>query len=118
MSAYLVASEDGDPSATLSPDDLDDLRGLLLAERASRGVRLAEYEAMLFGTGADALGAEVRRFARTSIVRTREAIDDVDDALARLVQTYGSCEWCDSDIPSEQLTAIPEERLCAACRRR
>ena len=102
----------------LSPDALDDLRGVLLAERDTWTGRLAEYEATLAGAPFDAFGAEVRQLAITSIAHARDAIDDIDHTLERLVQTYGSCEWCDMVIPSEVLKAISRARLCRTCQRR
>lgn len=44
-------------------------------------------------------------------------IDDIDRTLARLVETYGSCEWCDKVIPVEESDAISLNRLCRACQR-
>jgi RNA polymerase-binding transcription factor DksA len=119
MSVYVtVPARDTGRGALLSVDDLDSLRGLLLAERAAALGRIAEHEALLFAAPADAFGAELCRFAKASIARAREAVADVDEALERLVETHGSCEWCETMIPPEQRELIPPGRLCRNCRRR
>lgn len=119
MSAYVaVPARSIDRSMLLSVDDLDSLRGLLLAERAAALGRIAEHEAMLFAAPADAFGAELCRFAKASIALAREAVHDVEETLERLVESYGSCEWCETVIPPEQREVIPLGRLCRVCRRR
>ncbi|MGH9264049.1 MAG: hypothetical protein ACRD1D_05100 [Acidimicrobiales bacterium] len=52
-----------------------------------------------------------------SIARIRDVIDEIDHTLARLVETYGSCEWCDTDIPVDELDEISLGRLCHGCQR-
>ena len=47
-----------------------------------------------------------------------EAVHDVEETLERLVESYGSCEWCETVIPPEQREVIPLGRLCRVCRRR
>lgn len=59
----------------------------------------------------DAFGSEVRQLAKASIARIRDVIDDIDRTLARLVETYGSCEWCDTVIPVEESDAISLNRV-------
>ncbi|MGO4596839.1 TraR/DksA family transcriptional regulator [Terrabacter sp. 2RAF25] len=45
--------------------------------------------------------------------QTREHLDEVDAALARLeAGTYGRCEVCGSAIPAERLEARPTARTC------
>jgi RNA polymerase-binding transcription factor DksA len=119
MSAYVtVPGRDMDRGMLLSADDLDSLRGLLLAEREGALARIAEHEAMLFAAPGGAFGAELRRFAKASIARARKAVNDVDKTLERLVESHGSCEWCETVIPPEQRQVIPPGRLCGSCRRR
>jgi RNA polymerase-binding transcription factor DksA len=119
MSAYVTGPASGvNRGPRLSVDDLDCLRGLLLAERAVALARVAEHEALIFSAPADAFGAELRRFARASITRAREAVDEVDKTLERLVESYGSCEWCETVIPPEQRKVIPPRRLCRDCQER
>ena len=118
VTAYVTVPASGmERSGLLSADDLDCLRGILLAERAAALGRIAEHEAMLFAAPADAFGAELRRFAKAAIARAREAVGDVDETLERLVETHGSCEWCETVIPHEQRGMISPGRLCRACRR-
>jgi len=43
----------------------------------------------------------------------REALDEVDAALARLADgTYGNCEVCGKPIGTARLEAMPAARLC------
>ncbi len=113
-----VSLTDAESLVRLSPEALDDLRGVLLAERDTWTGRLSEYETMLAGAAFGAFGAEIRQLAKASITHVRDAIDDIDRALERLVERYGSCEWCDATIPSEALKAISRARLCRPCQRR
>ncbi len=113
-----VSLSDTEELHRLSPEALDDLRGVLLVERDTWSGRLTEYETMLAGAAFDAFGAEVRQLAKASIAHVRDAIDDIDRALERLVERYGSCEWCDAAIPSEALKTISRARLCRPCQRR
>jgi RNA polymerase-binding transcription factor DksA len=53
---------------------------------------------------------------RISATRAREAIEDIDSALARMDSgAYGVCETCGVPLPYERLEAIPYARLCVAC---
>ena len=62
-------------------------------------------------------GRDAVRAALASMTRT--ALDDIDDALARLAAgTYGRCQSCDRDIPVERLEVMPATRFCVACRQR
>lgn len=120
MNAYVAAPARDvvDRVVPLSRDDLDELRGLLLAEIAAASARIAEYEALLFKAPTDAFGAELRLFARGSIAFTREAVADLERTLERLVESHRSCEWCDTVISPRQRKVIPPRRLCAECRQR
>jgi DnaK suppressor protein len=45
------------------------------------------------------------------------AIDEIDVALAAVDdKTYGSCESCGQPIPKARLRALPDARLCVACK--
>ncbi len=49
-------------------------------------------------------------------VAARRKLEDVEEALARLVAgRFGRCEQCDSPIPAGLLTLIPEARYCPRC---
>ncbi len=44
----------------------------------------------------------------------REALDDVERALARLDDgTYGTCEMCGAELEDPDLAATPQLRTCA-----
>jgi len=48
-----------------------------------------------------------------------ETLHEVDAALERISKgTYGRCESCGADIPSERLDARPVARLCVSCKQR
>jgi RNA polymerase-binding transcription factor DksA len=57
-----------------------------------------------------------REVADASAARASEAIEDIDDALARMdAGTYGLCESCGLHIPVERLEVIPHARFCVRC---
>jgi DnaK suppressor protein len=44
-------------------------------------------------------------------------VEEVDHALAKIAAgTYGTCERCGQPIPKARLKAIPQARLCIACK--
>ncbi|MER5873473.1 TraR/DksA C4-type zinc finger protein [Streptomyces sp. NPDC002044] len=48
--------------------------------------------------------------------RTREHLDEVDQALERLARgDYGRCERCGEPIPAERLEARPTATTCVPC---
>ena len=45
------------------------------------------------------------------------AVEEIDDALRRIDdKTYGYCERCFQPIPKPRLRALPDARLCVACK--
>jgi DksA/TraR C4-type zinc finger protein len=57
-----------------------------------------------------------RAIAALRLYRTREAVEEIEDALARLEDgAYGTCQSCDRPIPFERLEATPHVRFCALC---
>lgn len=45
-----------------------------------------------------------------------DSLRDVDDALAKIDEgTYGVCEDCGREIPTDRLEALPQARLCISC---
>ncbi len=49
--------------------------------------------------------------------RASAEIAEIDEALERLkAGTYGTCELCESPIPEERLSALPQASLCTACK--
>jgi DnaK suppressor protein len=45
-----------------------------------------------------------------------QLLREVDNALGRYARgTYGACEGCREDIPSQRLRAIPWARYCLTC---
>jgi RNA polymerase-binding transcription factor len=57
-----------------------------------------------------------RELAEAGASRAREAIVEIQDALARIsLGTYGLCEACGAPVAPERLEAIPHARHCVGC---
>lgn len=49
--------------------------------------------------------------------QARAAVDEIDHAIAKIgTGTYGSCESCGQPILKARLKALPQARLCVACK--
>ncbi|MDQ3574044.1 MAG: TraR/DksA C4-type zinc finger protein [Actinomycetota bacterium] len=49
--------------------------------------------------------------------QARAAVEDIDLALGKITRgTYGKCERCGQPIPKARLKALPQARLCVACK--
>lgn len=49
--------------------------------------------------------------------QARAAVEDIDHAIAKIDSgTYGACERCGQPIPRARLKALPQARLCVACK--
>jgi DnaK suppressor protein len=108
-------------SSHLTAEGLQRLRAILVRERDVQSGRLAEHESTVArlsqGAADDDPGVE-RDLAVLHAARAREAIQEIDHALARVEDsTYGTCEACGSPIPFERLEAVPQARSCVACPR-
>lgn len=105
----------------LSREALARLRSLLVAERRDQAVQCAQHDALasqLRGQ-TDVDSVLERELAEAGSARSREALADIDYAIARLdAGAYGTCEECGVPIPFERLEAIPAARFCVACPRR
>ena len=94
------------------------LRALLLQELGAQAAQAAECRTTMGGlTGqTDVDSVLEREVAEASANRAEQAIEDIEDALARLDQgTFGTCERCGEAIPVERLEAIPYARRCVNC---
>ena len=109
---------DGAQDSHLDPQTIARLRAVLVAERSEQSAFAAANDvtvAELTGHG-DVDSVLERELAGSSGARAREAIDEIDAALARMGSgAYGLCESCGAPIPHERLEAIPHTRLCVAC---
>ena len=109
---------------------MDDRRARLQAERRRAAGLLAELDDDFAGVvdasrdsnaddEHDPEGATIafeRQQVDSLIRRTRQHLDEVDRALARLESgTYGVCERCGRAIPVERLEVRPTARTCVAC---
>ena len=104
------------PIGGLTATQLDAVRSELLARRADNLVRLESAQNQTTTLDDDgAIDLELA-FERFSIDRSRDAMVDIDTAIARLdAGTYGSCETCFRPIAPERLEAIPHTRYCIGC---
>jgi DnaK suppressor protein len=49
--------------------------------------------------------------------QARAAVEDIDVALGKIANgAYGTCERCGQPIPKARLKALPQARLCVACK--
>ena len=49
--------------------------------------------------------------------QARQAVDEIDHAIAKIGNgTYGKCESCGQPILKARLKALPQARLCVACK--
>jgi RNA polymerase-binding transcription factor DksA len=89
-----------------------------MAQRAEQIALVAEREkTMVDLTGqSDVDSILERELAEASAARARDAIDEIDDAFARMdAGTYGVCRACDGPIAAERLQVLPHARLCIRC---
>lgn len=103
---------------TLDSDASERLRARLMAQRADQVALVAEREMTMTDlTGqSDVDSILERELAEASAARAREAIEDIDDALARMdVGAYGVCSACGGPIAAERLEVLPHARLCIRC---
>lgn len=91
----------------------------LMRDREAEGLGEGEAEGMSELSSHDQhqadLGTETfEREKDFSLLEQLEAeLNDLDHALRKLDQgTYGKCEACGKDIPSERLETLPGARLC------
>lgn len=118
MTASTDLARHGDtPPSHLGRDQLAELRGALVDALADHQAQLA-VALPLSADASDDDDGRAREIARLAADRAREAIADIEHALARIADgTYGSCEVCGDQIAFERLEVIPQTRHCVACPR-
>jgi RNA polymerase-binding protein DksA len=95
-----------------------DLRAALEQERADLERQLNEIGNQNYDSNfADSSQVTAERGeAETLSVKLREALDDVEHALAKQGKgTYGLCEDCGKPITPARLEAMPTARFCIDC---
>jgi RNA polymerase-binding transcription factor DksA len=94
-------------SSHLSPVQLEQLRRLLVEEHVFQQSRAVELQ--------DPPDLEPD-LAAALLVRCREALDEIEEALALLGHgAYGACSACGTAIPYERLEAVPAAQRCVSC---
>ena len=98
-------------------------RALLEARWQARLEELTELS-LAYHAGAEAIvdggaagpGRQKAQLLLRRAVAARRKLEDVEEALGRLVAgRYGRCEQCESAIPAGLLALIPETRYCPRC---
>jgi RNA polymerase-binding transcription factor DksA len=106
------------PLGSLEETAIRRLREALVTDRAAQASQLAENQATVSAlTGQrDVDSLLEREIAEASVAHARDAIEDIDDAIASMdTGTYGVCESCGTPIPLERLEAVPRARCCVTC---
>jgi len=116
-----------------SPEELEQIRAELEAQRGVFARELAELEAGTFNQSQSDLSGEVSFDEESADAGTftfererdlslsnnlRDLLDKVDSALRRIrAGTYGSCERCGKPIDKARLKALPYSVLCIDCKK-
>lgn len=117
----------------LSPEDLEQIRKELEAQREMFERELTELEAGTFNQSQSDLSGEVSFDEESADAGTftfererdlslgnnlRDLLDKVRSALRRLdAGTYGTCERCGKPIDKARLKALPYSVLCIDCKK-
>ncbi|MEO6121291.1 MAG: TraR/DksA C4-type zinc finger protein [Acidimicrobiales bacterium] len=107
----------------MAPDAVSiDLRALLTRDQQALSAQLVELGVGSIGSTYDPNFADSsqvtaeRGEAEALAASLREALDEVEKALARLDDgTYGICESCQQPIAPARLEAKPEAQFCITC---
>jgi DnaK suppressor protein len=116
-----------------TPEELEQIRVELEAQREVFSRELAELEAGTFNQSQSDLSGEVSFDEESADAGTftfererdlslgnnlRDLLDKVDSALRRIkVGTYGTCERCGRPIDKARLKALPYSVLCIDCKK-
>ena len=116
-----------------SPEELEQIRVELNAQRETFARELAELEAGTFNQSQSDLSGEVSFDEESADAGTftfererdlslgnnlRDLLDKVDSAMRRIKNgTYGSCERCGKPIDKARLRALPYSVLCIDCKK-
>jgi RNA polymerase-binding transcription factor DksA len=102
-------------AATLSPDQLVALRGML--EQQGR-FRRDQIEQLHRADNLGRLSATDPQISDSLVTGARAALRDVRNALARMDDgSYGTCQACGVRLPIERLEILPQVALCMPCQR-
>lgn len=105
----------------LSEEQLAQLRTLLAQQVLAQHEALTDQDEALTDATGDVVAAAVtseRELAHAFVQFTREAVDELDAAIARIDNgQYGVCDGCGEPIAFERLEAVPETVFCVSCPR-
>ncbi|MEW6470855.1 MAG: TraR/DksA family transcriptional regulator [Actinomycetota bacterium] len=120
------------PTATpFAPSTLTELAGRLeqrrcasarlaaaLRDDAARAIEDLDVSDLLDNDNPDGGNNGVARASALALARlAARTAGAADEALVRLAAgTYGACDGCGQRIPLARLRAMPETRLCVACK--
>jgi DnaK suppressor protein len=102
----------------LPAEALAHLRAALVEELRAKAAESEEHgaRAKLLTGHSDVDSRLDRELAETGAIRAREALAEIEHALARMDRgTYGVCEACGAPMRAERLEAIPHARHCVRC---
>ena len=106
-------------SSQLSSAQTGTLRLLLVADKKARIAEVAHHAVTLATLSLNSSAGTTsldRAMTALNMYGARVAIEEVDEALARMEQSdYGTCLSCSRPIPFERLEVVPQARFCAAC---
>jgi RNA polymerase-binding protein DksA len=116
-----------------SPEELEQIRTELVAQRETFQRELTELEAGTFNQSQSDLSGEVSFDEESADAGTftfererdlslsnnlRDLLDKVDSSMRRIKNgTYGSCERCGRPIDKARLKALPYSVLCIDCKK-
>ena len=125
-----LMSDAHDASDPATPGDESAVRARLADAREAARAQIvalsAEYDGIVEANALIAVDDEhdpegsntafERAHVSALLAQTREHLDAVDAAVARLDRgTYGQCEICGEAIPPERLDALPATATCVNC---
>ena len=84
------------------------------ADPDAESVEALDYD---FGFADSAQSTAERNRALALVDGLRERLRDIDNAIVKLDKgSFGLCDRCGLDIPTERLDAIPHAPLCTSCK--
>src|SRR4051794_13362954 len=116
MRAQSTSPTSTGPASPLLAATLDRLRSHLEVDLREQSTALTGRRVAFASGASQAMPALERAEAAIQMYRTRRTIEDIEDALDRIViGRYGICQACERSISLGRLDVFPQARFCAAC---